>query len=367
MSLYTYTNKKGKFYGVRFRVTENGKYVNKNLRGFKTQAGAKHAEYEYKEKLKTLKPVETEEKKITFQNIFELYRIYAINNLSHSSIYEYFNITQKFLLPVFGETPVKEITKRQLTEWQDSLSPDFSYKYKNKIKTVLSAIFTFAMNRDYIQINPVTQIERIRKKEQPRQLTYWTKQEFDTFIEKVDDPLYKALFFFLYVSGCRKGEAFALRWTDINFQKNSVNISKSITKKGELMAKALGKSIDEKTKNKKTADIFIPKACLNLINELPRGEYVFGCDQPLSETTVSREFKKYTLLSGVKPIRIHDLRHSCAALLISSASDTSEISVLYSIAARLRDSVDQILQTYGHLFPSRQNEIVKTFNNLFPE
>lgn len=367
MALYTYTTKKdGKLYGNRFRVEENGKTIHKNLRGFKTQNSARRAEFEYKQNLELRKePIIKETSIVTFSQVFDMYRKHAIENLSPASVYEYFNVANKFLLPIFGDMDIRKISKRQLTEWQDNLSPDFSFKYKSKIRTVLSAIFTFAVNRDYVDQNPVGKIEKLRRKQQTRKLEYWTKQEFDKFIEAVDNPLYKAFFFFLYVSGCRKGEAFALRWTDLNFEKKSVSITKSLTKKGQSMAHLLGKNIEEKTKNKKFGDIYIPDACLKLIDTLPRGEYVFGCDSPLNETTVARFFQDYINKSGVKRIRIHDLRHSCAALLISSASNSSEISILYAIAARLRDSVDQILKTYGHLFPSRQSEIINTFNNLF--
>ena len=367
MSLYSYTTaKEGKLYGVRFRVSENGILVHKNLRGFKTQKAAKIAEFEYRKRAeKEIELSKQPEKTVyTLNDIWERYFKWAVDNLSPSSIYSYRNIYTNCIQPIFGSKDIRSITKKQITIWQDDLPSSYSYSYKQSIRATFSAIMTYAVNRDYIEKNNVTSTERIRKTEPKKKLSYWTKEEFDQFIEVVDNPTYKAFFTFLYVSGCRKGEAFALRWSDIDFNRSTVSITKSITKKGMIMTTEYGKDIIEKTKNKKWGDLYMPQSTMDLISSLPRGEYVFGGDKPLSETSVARDFNRYIELAGVKRIRVHDLRHSCAALMISSAPN-AEIAVLYTVADRLRDSVDQVLKTYGHLFPSRNAEIINHFNTLF--
>ncbi|MEG1923892.1 MAG: tyrosine-type recombinase/integrase [Clostridia bacterium] len=362
MALYTRQTKKGKFYGVRFRLVEDGKVVMKNLSPFKTQSEAKRAEFEYRQQYEKRNEVKTASN-TTFGELHEAYKTYAINNLAPSTAYDYFNIADMYFLPIFKDKIISAINKKMLSDWQDSLPSDLSYKYKKKIRTSLSSIFVYALNKDLIESNPLTNVEKMKNKTQPRQMEFWTKAEFDKFIYCVNDPLYKALFTFLYASGCRKGEAFALRWADVNFETQTVRISKSLTKKGQNFARAMNIEIKETTKNKKLADIYMPQTCLEFMKVLPRGEYVFGCEKSLSENTVSRAFNRAIQESGVKRIRMHDLRHSCAALIISTS--TSELSVLYALADRLRDSVDQILKTYGHLFPSRQAEIIKTFDSLF--
>ena len=369
MAIYSYsTAKEGKLYGIRFRIAEDGVYVHKNLRGFKTQKAAKIAEYEYRQKVERAAREKAVIKEttpsFTLSQIWDKYFEWATNNLAPSSLYCYRSVYDKFIAPTFGAMDIAKITKRQITAWQDKLPADLGYRYKSRIRTTLSAVFTYAVNRDYVDNNPVSAVEKLRKTEQTPKLDYWTKEEFDQFIAVVESPLYKAFFSFLYVSGCRKGEAFALRWSDFDFDNNTVSITKSITKKGDVMARQLGKPTTEKTKNKKHGSIYMPKSVMDMIAVLPRKEYVFGGERPLSETHTARVFNEYIRQAKVKRIRLHDLRHSCAALLIS-CSPSSELAVLYAIAARLRDSVDQILKTYGHLFPSRQSEVINTFNSLF--
>ena len=58
-----------------------------------------------------------------------------------------------------------------------------------------------------------------------------TPDEFDRFISLVDETLWKALFTFLYWTGCRRGEVQALSWKDINFEKNTIRINKTLSTK----------------------------------------------------------------------------------------------------------------------------------------
>lgn len=80
----------------------------------------------------------------------------------------------------------------------------------------------------------------------------------------------------------------------------------------------------------------------------------------MSFNTLQNAFKRYIKRSGVKDIRIHDLRHSHVSLLINKG--LNQLATLYIIAARLGDTVDMILKTYGHLFPNNQTEIICKLN-----
>ena len=363
MSVYQRTTKKdGKHYGARFRVMlADGSVVHKNLTPFKTKAEAREAEYEYRLSVaNTPAPLSSN---TTLNEVWERYRAEIIETLAPSSIYDYIKIYGAYIAPKFADSPITAITKKSLLEWQDSLPSEWRNKYREKVRIIFSNILKFAVTRDILSANPMTTVPKFKKRESKTQLSYWTKDEFMRFIDVVDNPLYRAFFVFLYASGCRKGEAFALKWSDVDFEAQTVSICKALSKKGLALYAQLGKEAIPTTKNRKTATIYMPKYSLDLIAKLPRGEYVFGCDKPLAETSVTRAFKHYIAESGVKPIRIHDLRHSCAALLISTSN--AELSVLYAIAHRLRDTVEQILNTYGHLFPSKQDQIIKTFETEF--
>lgn len=365
MSIYVINSKKnGKQYGIRFRSMENGSLIHKNLRPFRTQAEANKAKYKYLTEQELLKPLSDDEAAdLTFNELFQRYLAWGKNNLAPSSLSNYNDRINKYVLPFLGEEKVRNLSKGFLSAWQDNLPCEFTVNYRSGIKTALSAVLTFAVNRDILEINPLQKIERLRDIDADKKITFWEKSEFDTFIKVVDDKLWKAFFTFLYVSGCRKGELFALTLKDVNFEKNYIRITKTYSKEGERAIEKLGARKKFGTKNKKTGDIYMPHSVLMLLEKLPKGKFIFGGNERLAATTVTRAFDSYIEKAGVKRIKVHDLRHSCAALIISTGN--GELATLYALAERLRDSPEQILRTYGHLFPSKQAEIMKTLDKLF--
>lgn len=71
----------------------------------------------------------------------------------------------------------------------------------------------------------------VNKDKVKKELQFWEPDQFNTFINYVDDSTYKTLFIFICHMGIRKGEALAFQWKDINFDTNTVNRYKSITNK----------------------------------------------------------------------------------------------------------------------------------------
>lgn len=81
--------------------------------------------------------------------------------------------------------------------------------------------------------------------------------------------------------------------------------------------------------------------------------FVFGGKMPLSDQTLRRKFDDYAKKAGVKKIRIHDLRHSHASLLINKGQN------ILIVSKRLgHGDITQTLNTYSHLFPNAQKQII---------
>lgn len=366
MSLYKYTTSKGVFYGTRFRCIEQGREVHKNLRGFKTQRDAKQAEYDYRHEIELQLPVSEEIiDDITVNELFDRYMIYGRTAVAPQSLYDYDKIARKFILPMFGTRKLKSITRKELSDWQDSFPARFSYKYKTKLRCTMSVLYSYAVEKEYVAENLMSKVRGIPNPDAPREFEYWTYNEFQQFISAIDEPRWITLFTFLYLSGCRKGEAFALTWDDVDFDKQLININKTHSLRAEIAIAKLKANPKKGTKNKKAGKIYMPKSMMNMLSALPRHKYVFGLDneKPLSANTLDNVFKRYIKRANVKKIRLHDFRHSCAALIISQSD--SELTALYAVAERLRDTPAQILKTYGHLFPSRQRELNKRLDELF--
>lgn len=214
-------------------------------------------------------------------------------------------------------------------------------------------------------------VDKPRKLEPKKEMLVWTPEEFAAFYTALDavklkNPLdhikYKAFFHLLYETGCRKGEAEALLWTDFDFQKKTVSISKNITRKTETGPYAV-------TTPKNTSSNRVVTLTEELCREIKSWykvqrkaavqPYAFGTDQPPSTQSIARVFKAATEAAGVKQIRIHDLRHSCASLLISKG-----VSIV-AVARRLgHSSVEETLNTYAHMLPDDNRLSLDAFSEL---
>ena len=89
-------------------------------------------------------------------------------------------------------------------------------------------------------------------------------------------------------------------------------------------------------------------------------DFVFGGKLPLSNQTVRRRMDKYADKAGVKRIRVHDLRHSHASLVISKGLKIEDL-ILLSKRLGHRD-VKETLNTYSHLFPNVQKQIINALD-----
>lgn len=351
-------NKTNRKWSVRFRSVEFGKVVNKRLSGFKTKKEAEQAYSNYK--VKNLQLSKSDYFNLLFNDLYSNYLSYIENRLKVSSVYDIKHQAEKHILPNFGNMKVFKITKQDIFNWQNELNKqNYSYKYKSKLRGFLSAIFKYAIFYYDLPNNPVLQVEPFKRNEVKKEIEVWSKEEFTTFINCVDDFVFKTYFCFLYLTGCRKGEAFALSWDRIDFKKNTVTINKNLTRKVEGKPFAI-----IPTKTYETRTILIPISLVNMLIELRNNQdnykttnFVFGGDYPLADRTTTRVFDEVIKKAGVKKIHLHCLRHSHASLLISQGESIVMVSKRLGHA-----SIEQTLNTYSHLMPNEEEKMVSKLN-----
>lgn len=346
-------------YTVRFRwINENGIEEHKRLTGtppWTTQSAAQKGYEQWISNHPDHKEKSTD--KLDFISLYNEYKQHLFSTVKESSYVTFCQRMDSFVVPVFSNYKVTEITAADILKWQDSLSAQgYSYKYKSAIRQAFIHFFNYL--KIYDIPNPLSKVKGFRRlNERKKEMLFWTEDEFKKFIYTVDDLTYKTLFSFMYLTGCRKGEALSLHWTDL--QNNSVKIEKT------LSAKTVSKQYIETTPKTENSyrSVLLPPNLLNLLKQLKQqssGDLIFGGRQHLPFQTVTNNFERYIKLSGVKQIRIHDLRHSHVSFLINHGDN--QLSTLYVIAQRIGDTPEQILKTYGHLFPNRHQAFASELN-----
>lgn len=87
--------------------------------------------------------------------------------------------------------------------------------------------------------------------------------------------------------------------------------------------------------------------------------YVFGEPKPITNGKIRCRKNKNRKLAGVKQIRIHDFRHSCASLLINKGASINVVAKYLG-----HTKIDETLNTYTHLFKNQMTDIVNLMNEL---
>ncbi|PEK00318.1 tyrosine-type recombinase/integrase [Bacillus toyonensis] len=331
------------FFVVRVRQFD-GTQKQVKRRGFKTKKEAREAE------AKMLVEKETNSS-LTFAQVADSYFDWYCQRRKQSSINTIKNAIYNHLQKEFGKIKINKITAKHIMNYQNKLVNSYSADTLKQIHTVLSAIFNFAIKFYGLTSNPA-RIAGNFELESNKRMNYWEFDEFQRFIDAVDDLLYNAFFSTLYYSGARKGELLALTWADVDFAEKTININK--TEYNRQITKPKTKSSNR--------IILLPTLIINLLKKLKehatltapvKNDYVvFGeFYNSIATSTLDERYKKYMATVGVKKILLHEFRHSHASYLINKG-----VSPLV-VAQRLGHSdVATTLNTYSHLYPSKQAE-----------
>lgn len=352
-------------WSCRFReVNEAGETHQKRLSGYKTKKDAQYAYEEYikgEEEREAAKKAAEEAKKrapdeMTFGEVYALFIDFKRQRVKPSTLYDMTKKVEDKIIPFFGDLKISKITPATVLEWQNSLG-EFSYYYKKNLFSFLSAIFGFG-EKYYATTNVTRNVDRPRNTEAKKEMEIWTPEEFAAAVATEKDRTYAAFFTTLYTLGCRRGEALALSWSDVDFKKNTITINKSVTFKS--VNKKSGQSYELTTpKNKGSVrTVAAPPFLLDILKALKSeknaadGAFVFGETNPLPATTIERRLTNCAKNAGVKRIRIHDLRHSCASYLIHAG-----VSIVAVSRQLGHTDIEQTLNTYSHMLPDDREQV----------
>lgn len=344
-----YKEPKTNTWRVIYRYTDwNGERKQSQKRGFPTKREAQSWEREQLNKLGS-------DLDMTFRSFVEHYEEDRRSRIKDSTWESKEHIIRTKLLPYFGKLKMSSITPQQIVRWQNGLinyrdkdGAPYSPVYLKSIQNQISAIFNHAVRYYNLKKNPCKKAGSMGKKKN-REMAFWTKEEYLQFIEAMmDKPLSFYAFEMLYWCGIREGELLALTLADFDFDKRTVSISKTFQHTG-------GKDIITPPKTEKSnRTITMPRFLADEMQEYLKMQYDIGLDDrmfPVTKSYLYREMQRGCQETGVKRIRIHDLRHSHISLLIDQGFSA------VAIADRVGHESIDITYNYAHLFPSKQAEM----------
>lgn len=346
-------------------------------RGFQSKPVAKKAEEVF------LARMSQSVVRVTFDTLVAVYADeYELYNVKESTFIGDESYYNTHLKEVFGGKFVDDISANDIERWkahmirkpkidkQGNEKGRYAEQTINHAKNVLSKYLSYAVAKGYIKYNPARNVKKYRnteaiKRRSEEEENFWEPNEFKSFIEHVSEPYWRIVFEFLYGTGIREGELFALTWGAIDFSGNKIHIDQSITSKTKAKGIRITtpknsnswRSIDMQTHIK---DILLSRyeqaAKLDGYN---KDFYVFGDIIPLSRSTLARKLDKYIALAEVKRITPHGFRHSHATVLINAKIDDS------LIAERLGHTVAELRKTYAHVYKNQRINLVSALDKVY--
>lgn len=366
--------KNGTVFDVRFRIiNDTGAEVQKRLCGYPNKRAAEQAYIEF---MKTYTPPVfklAKDTKHSYDELIALYKKKMETELAVSSYYDLCWILEKYITPHFQGKSIPSLKKSDYAEWQTELwaaknpktGEPYAQKYLTKIRSTLMAFLNYC-EETYDILNIYKMLRKPKRKEMKKEMQFWEIDEFQKFIGVVQDIVWKTFFMSLFYSGCRVGELLALTDEDVYIQNGNYcfNISKGITRKtGNSENPYLVTAPKTATSNRTVTlpDIMTEQldkyfAYKSEKNISPK--FFLGGDSPIPQRNYQHAFERYTKQAGVKRIRIHDLRHSHASMLIHLNVPITVIS------KRLGHStVKMTLERYSHCYSDGESVAVDALNN----
>lgn len=344
--------KTGKWFAKFYYTNWQGIKKQKWKRGFATKKEALGFERDFLEK-------QSANPDMTFQNLYEIYMEDMAARLKQSTLLTKKAVLQTHILPFFGSKPMNEIKASDVRRWQAKLmsSPNnYSQTYLKKINTELNSIINYAKRFYDLNTNPCGKAGTIGKAK-AEEMHYWTYDEYIAFREGVKDKSLSYICFeVLYWTGMREGELLALSPADIDLDNKTISINRTYQR-------IEGKDVFTSPKTRKSKrKIPIPDFLCQELSDYIQSRYMLDADErlfPVTKSYLSHEMIRGCKNTGVKKIRIHDIRHSHASLLINQGCDA------LMLADRLgHEKVSTTLNTYSHLFPHKQQELVHSLESL---
>ena len=237
------------------------------------------------------------------------------------------------------------------------MKKNYAQTYLRTINNQLVAILNYAVKFYNLKKNPCLAAGTIGKKNAD-EMNLWTIEEFNQFIKAINHKKESVVGFnILFYTGIRIGELLALTISDIEFEKHKIRINKSFQRINRMNIITSPKT----PKSKRIIDC--PKFVTDMIQNFIQMLYKPTPKTRLFEGFTKHKFENdinfYARKANLKKIRVHDLRHSHATMLVNLNEN------IVAISKRLgHENIQMTLNTYSHLYKDSDEKMLDTLNKL---
>lgn len=295
--------------------------------------------------------------------------LWGKQSLRPSTHAAYESHVRRYLVPMLGTIALQDLRPLHIERMYRHLAaadedrPGLSVSTLHRLHATLMSALNTAVRRGVIDRNPAATVE-LPRRTRVRQET-WDADELRDFLARAADHRLHLLFVLLGLVGLRRGEAVALRWSDVDLNAGHLRVEQAAVRLGGTTIIGPPKSpssvrmlaLDEETAREFTWHA--ARQGLELLRatgsrQQPDLVFTTATGAVLDPTYISREFDRLITRYGLRRIRLHDLRHTSASLGLESGESLVEVS------RRLgHSSITITADTYSHVSPLVAKESVE--------
>ena len=349
-------------YLVRVNYTQDGKHKTLTRVAYGKES-AKKVE------ASLLNSAKEESSDLTVPELIDLYLETKKHEIRESTLKKNAQILNKYVHPL--DVKLNKLTPKQLLSWKNDISSkDLSFTMKKNIYGAFRGLLNWAVTVGYAEKNPLIRIGNFRDAYQKKkEILFYTQEEFIRFIREVKEISkvrnyndYYVFFAIAYLTGARKGEIHALRWSD--YRDGKITINKSISQKlGNGDRETPPKNVNSNRAievPEPLADIFENHRSLcNQYSGFNAGYHICGGLRPLRDTSIENVNQEAAKRAGLHHIRLHDFRHSHVSLLANNGINILEISRRLGHA-----DIATTLNIYSHFYPVEESKATLILNKI---
>jgi len=290
-------------------------------------------------------------------------------SVRQSTLERYESAIQLHIKPALGRLRLKKLTPLHVQGfYQDRLDAGFAPASVNKLHAVLHKALDQAVKWNMVPRNVTRAVKAPRPR--PREMSTLSAEQTRRLLGAARGDKLEALYVLAVTTGMRQGELLGLKWQDADLENATISVRRTLTKNGTRLL------FGEPKTNKSRRTIRLTEAGVRVLKEHLNRQFgqierlgdlykdqglVFASEvgTPLNPTNLRRRsFASLLKRAGLPQIRFHDLRHTCATLLLSRNVHPKYVQEVLGHA-----NIAITLDTYSHVLPGMGNQAAKAMED----
>jgi integrase len=291
------------------------------------------------------------------------------DTVRQSTLVRYEQLVRLHISPALGRIALKSLSAAHVQGfYRDRLDSGLSPATVQKIHAVLHKALDQAASWSLVPRNPTESVKAPRPA--PEEIRPLNREQAKALLETARRERFEALYVLAVTTGLRQGELLGLKWEDVDLENSLIRVRRTLIRnRGRLLLGEPKTKRSRRTVRLTEAAVQALKEYLaRQIEQMERLGDLYE-DQGLIFATQrgtlvnptnlrKRSFAPLLEKAGLLPIRSHDLRHTCATLLLSRNVNPKIVSEMLGLA-----TIAITLDTYSHVLPTMQDSATRALED----